>query len=208
MKPPIPVGYIKSVAEGRYGPATWANVFYFLIGGTIGSLKSACDACAEATRDFYEDGLGGWANFPSAWTLDRCRMVYRDATADFFRQTNVLTAVGTGGSGQDAQVALLVNWQVGDGRRGGKPRNYIPGVLDSVVADSARLDSTFVSTVSASINTWLTTIAGETPNFALVDMSFRDAKAWRKNAVPFPIHGGNLNEVVATQRRRVDRLRI
>ena len=131
-----------------------------------------------------------------------------DATADFFRQTNVLTAVGTGGSGQDAQVALLVNWQVGDGRRGGKPRNYIPGVLDSVVADSARLDSTFVSTVSASINTWLTTIAGETPNFALVDMSFRDAKAWRTNAVPFPIHGGNLNEVVATQRRRVDRLRI
>jgi hypothetical protein len=42
----------------------------------------------------------------------------------------------------------------------------------------------------------------------LVELSFRNAGADRGAAIDYPIIGGTLNPVVATQRRRVNRLRI
>jgi len=40
-----------------------------------------------------------------------------------------------------------------------------------------------------------------------VEMSFVDGKADRTTPVTFDITGGQVNQVVATQRRRIDRLR-
>jgi hypothetical protein len=206
-KPPIPVGYLKCTAVGRYGPATWNNIFYFLIGGTLPPVSGIFDAAADAVRDFYTDAPFTTSDWPSSWILDEVRMLYRDATNDFLRARRVATATGSGGTGEPANVAYLVNWSTGDGRRGGKPRNYLVGVLDSKMLDQATLDPSWVATLDSGIATWLSTIAGETPNFELVDMSFVNGKADRATAFPFPISGGNVSTVVATQRRRVDRLR-
>jgi len=38
-------------------------------------------------------------------------------------------------------------------------------------------------------------------------MSFRNGKTWRDTAASWPIYAGVANTVIATQRRRVNRLR-
>jgi hypothetical protein len=61
--------------------------------------------------------------------------------------------------------------------------------------------------INARLITWLEAGPLLTIPLQLVEMSFRTEKADRAEAVTFPIIGGNINPVVATQRRRVDRLR-
>lgn len=148
------------------------------------------------------------ASFPNDWSITYCTVGYRDADDSLVRLRVSDALAGTGpGSPSDAQVAYLVNWGTGDPRRGGKPRSYIPGVTTETLADSAFLESDFVNTINSNLITFLEAGPGLPIPCQLVEMSFRDGNAWRDTAVTYPIIGGTLNPVTATQRRRVDRLR-
>lgn len=65
--------------------------------------------------------------------------------------------------------------------------------------------------MNSAIQTWLvdqlTYSSGDQTGVELVDMSFRNGNAWRDDALTLPIFSGFVSNVVATQRRRVDRLR-
>jgi hypothetical protein len=130
--------------------------------------------------------------------------MYRATVADAYAGTDTSGA-------QDAQVSYLVDWTSNDPRKGGKPRTYIPGVLNSRMADPATLDTSYASTVSEGIQDWLENLlaasSGTASHLQLIEESFRDGKAWRSAAHGYPIRDGHLNPIVATQRDRVDRLR-
>jgi hypothetical protein len=80
-----------------------------------------------------------------------------------------------------------------------------------MMADTARIVPADVSSTNTNIAAWLSSLAGMSHGTAsnpqLEEVSFRDAKAWRTDAATWPVRGGALNPVVATQERRVDRLR-
>jgi len=206
-KPQIPVGSAKAAAHGFLGPASWVNVFYFDIDAGSSTPGDVIAAVADAVHDFYHDavGLGGQAN---EWRTTFTTVTYRDATDSVVRLRVADAQTGTSSAdSQDAQVAYLFNWATGDPRRGGKPRTYICGVVDNAMADSAFITSATLAGFNTSILAWLTDLPTRAIPLQLVEMSFRDNNTWRDAAVSYPIIGGTVNPVVATQRRRVDRLR-
>lgn len=211
VKPDIPIGTMKLTAFGRYGPTIWNNVFY----GAIGTfdpahLDDANELGADAIGDLYATAFA-MANFPASWHLDGVRVVFHDAADSHYRTTKIYSAVGIGGASQDAQVAYLIDWTTNDPRKGGKPRTYVPGVLDAAMADVAALDPGLVAGITGRIATWLahwlTASSGTASDFQLLGMSFVLDKAYRDVAHGYPVRAGHLNSIVATQRRRVDRLR-
>jgi hypothetical protein len=64
-----------------------------------------------------------------------------------------------------------------------------------------------VTAITASLLTWLESGPGLPIPLQLLEMSFRNGDTFRDAAQTYPIIGVSLNPVVATQRRRVDRLR-
>lgn len=207
----MPVGGIRAVANGQYGPATWANVYHFMVTGTPPAEDLVAADVETWIERLYESVITE-ANLHTSWSFDYTTIVYRVDTSSLYRTRKVVDAVGTAsGGGQDAQVAYLINWFTEDPRRGGKARQYIPGVPDSVVADSARLDTGILATMQTAMDTWIAEgPAGTLPHgthLELVEMSFVADKSDRAEGFPYVIFGGAVNPVVATQRRRVDRVR-
>ena len=213
MKAQIPVGTAKAETTGQYGPATWANVRYYVIGDTSGHTPGdVIQTVAQAEHEFYTVGFGT-DEISSDMSVTFTTVTYRDAADSIIRLRVADAIAGANGSGdQEANVAYLVNWATGDPRRGGKPRSYVPGVADNRLVDSARIGPAVVTTINGRLVTWLASLptpaGGRLVALQLVEMSFTDGKAFRATPVTFPIIGGTLNNVVATQRRRVDRLRL
>lgn len=206
-KPQIPVGSAKAAAHGYLGPSSWVNVFYFDIDAGSHTPGDVIAAVADAVHDFYHDaiGLGGQ---PNTWRTTWTTVTYRDAEDSLVRVRVADAQAGThSGDFQDAQVAYLMNWSTGDPRRGGKPRTYVSGVVDGSMQDSAFLTSAVITGFGTSLTTWLEDLPTRDPALQLVEMSFRDGNTWRDSAVSYPIIGGAVNPVIATQRRRVNRLR-
>jgi hypothetical protein len=140
------------------------------------------------------------------------RITFRVDSGSTYRVTVADAHAGNVSSTEEAaQVAYLIDWQTGDPRKGGKPRQYITGVPTNQLADPANVSSGTISTVNTALTTWLGGLAarshGTASGLELVEMSFRDGKAWRAEGHPFTVISGFLNPVLATQRRRVDRLR-
>lgn len=211
-EPNVPPGYAQATVAGLYGPASWENVLWFGIltpgGGT--DLQTADDVGAAAANLYSGFDMG---DFSEDWGVSTVKVLYRPLTGDMVKSVTVASAAGTNSSGgQGAQVAYLLNWVTSDYRRGGKPRTYVCGVPDDRLADSANLDSSVQSNFNDAIASWISDIALGTglPNgslLELVEMSFVDGGVERDTPLGFPVSGGILNPILATQRRRVDRLR-
>jgi hypothetical protein len=143
----------------------------------------------------------------------RCAAVrMNDSGTAVIRRVTVVDSVGTGSTDDEAgQVCYLYNWQTGDPRRGGKARSYVPGVTDDSLDDEARLDGGVLTAGTSDAEDYIADVVGishgdlEITDF--IEMSFRDSNDYRLAAVFYPITDGALNDIVATQRRRVDRLR-
>lgn len=207
VKPPIPVGTAKVACSGTYGPTSWVNVFYVEIGDTAHTPGVVIADIAAWFHDLYETALSP-PIFWNQWSLQYTTVSYRDAADSMVRVRVSDVIAGTGAvGGQDAQVAYLVNWSTGDPRRGGKPRSYFTGVDDQVLADTARLTGAAQAGITGRLITWLESGPTQHTPMQLLEMSFRNGKTWRDAAFTYPIIGASLNPVVATQRRRVDRLR-
>jgi hypothetical protein len=210
-KQQIPVGSAKAVPSGFYGPSTWANVMYFDIGDLDGHTPGEVIATVvQAVHEFYV--ACHLDDISDQWSHSFTTVTYRDAEDSIVRVRVADAQLGTDDNAdQDAQVAYLINWSTGDPRRGGKPRQYIAGVPTNKMADVARVGGAVVTAVTASLITWLeslpTPAGARVVPLQMVEMSFRDSLAWRDTPVSFPIIGAALNPVVASQRRRVNRLR-
>lgn len=206
-KPLIPVGTAKVECLGTLGPATWANVFYVVVDAGAATPGAVATQITGWFHDFYAVAFD-LGIFNNTWRKTFTVITYRDAEDSIVRLRVADALAGTGEANiEAAQVAYLVNWATGDIRRGGKPRQYVCGVPEEAMQDSARIASAIQAAVNARLITWLEDGPDLTIPLQLVEMSFRDGNADRAEAVTFPIIGGSLNPVVATQRRRVDRLR-
>lgn len=210
-KAQIPIGYTKAEVLGTYGPTTWANVLYLDTSPSDpGDPVDVALAVSRALHALYNPyDASEWS---VNWQVTTYKVLYRDAEDSSYRFTLADAIGGTDSGGdQDAQVAYLLNWASGDSRKGGKPRQYIPGVPTSSMLDSARLTSRVVDDLNTQMSNFLAGFPynGDTTGVcqSLVEMSFVDGKADRVAPLAMPIVSGTINPVVATQRRRIDRLR-
>lgn len=206
-KPLIPVGTARAAVNGVYGPTTWANVYYVEVGETASTPGEVIAQIVSWFHDLYSvafhltDFAPGWA---TTWTT----VTYRDADDSIVRVRVADAQSGDASSDENpAQAAYLVNWSTGDIRRGGKPRQYICGVADENLADSAKLTSTALGLINPRLITWLESGPSLPIPLQLIEMSFVNGGVDRAAAATFPIIGASLNPVLGTQRRRVDRVR-
>lgn len=203
----MPVGTLKAVASGVNGPCDWVNVFYFGVTGTTPTQSEVSADIFNVMHEFYGTLFGG-GSFNDSWEFQYTKVYWRDAEDSIVRFT---VADAVGGTGADefgyGQTSYLLNWANQDPRKGGKPRSYVSGVVEASMQDSARLKSTFQSAVAGRVPAFFTTIADTDSGLVLIDLSFRNGNAWRDVAYAYPITGASLSPVIATQRRRVDRLR-
>jgi hypothetical protein len=210
-KPDIPVGTIKAEVMGDYLETTWANVYYFAVGSSDPAHNEDVALLVhDATSALYATHLLDILSVN--WHISNTKITYRDASDSHYKRTYVEDYTGgVSGGSQDAQVAYLINWATNDPRKGGKPRNYIVGVPDSIVAGSAKLLTSAISEASTDLNEWLAALNGMSHGTAsalsLLEMSFRNGKTWRDSAATWPVRSAAISPYVATQRRRVDRLR-
>lgn len=179
--------------------------------GTPSTTPVDCaNAAAIAAANFYSDIFQPQVS--TGFLVSTTKVVYRDADDSLVRYT-VADAIegGYSGASEAAQVAYLLNWQTGDPRKGGKPRTYVSGVPTGVMLDSARIGGDTLSALNTAVSEWLesnlSVTSGDQTGVELVDMSFRDGGTWRDAATDYAIFSGFVSPVVATQRRRVDRLR-
>lgn len=208
----LPEGYVRAAAEGFYGSSTWANVFYFDMFAHLADPPLDVIAWVkQAVHNFYHDGIT-LGNFVAAFSTQVIKITYRYSSTEQLTIRVADVQLGThSGDGEPVQVCVLINWLVGDPRRGGKPRTYLTGVPEGVLSDDAHIDPGYIAGVNGLLATWLgslaTLSAGGITGGALVDMSFVDNKLPRAVGHPIPILGVGINPVAATQRRRIDRLR-
>lgn len=213
-KPPIPVGYVRAAYSGTIGPATWVNVFYISVVPADGATPGQVIAdVVQWLRNFYNDGIG-LGNLLVSWQTRYVTCVYRDAADSTVRLRVADALAGTNNDPPGAaQQAYLINYGTSDPRRGGKPRTYVAGVPDGKMQDSATLSSDALSSINDQLPLWLeanldgSAVANGTAT-QLVEMSFVNGKVDRDAAVSYPILGATVNPITATQRRRVDRLRL
>lgn len=210
-KQEIPPGYVKAEAIGTYGPASWANVMYFdATPSDPTHPEDVATAVANTLHAFYS-GLP-LSRIQTAWLVNTYKVFYRADPTSAYSFT-LADAIGGAnvGEGQDAQVSYLINWTSGDARKGGKPRQYICGVSNSERADTARLTNACTAAFNTAITTWLASfphVSGTAHVIDLVEMSFVSNKVDLAPPVARTVRAGHLNPIVASQRRRVDRLRI
>lgn len=189
------------------GPTTWANVFYFAITAVDPPEDTVYNDLLTVVHDFY-DVVIGMPNLVNEWHVFETRILIAHEDGSVSRKTVADAQSGTGGGiAEGAQMAYLVNFDTGDPRRGGKPRKYVSGVTDTNMLDSARLEPSFVTAASSNVGTWIEEVQATDTGLQLADISFRDSNAWRDTPLTYLISSGSMNSVVATQRRRVDRLR-
>jgi hypothetical protein len=145
--------------------------------------------------------------------LTRVKGVRMNDSGSFVvRRAIVADAAGDGGTDDDpGQVAYLYNWTSGDPRRGGKPRTYLPGVLDSDQTDEARVAGSVVTGRTTQALAYLASAnaasSGDLDGLQMIEYSEVDSLAYRTVAAFYPIEDVALNDVLGTQRRRVGRLR-
>ena len=211
-EPNVPPGYAKCTVEGSYGPATWENVLWLGVTDDAGNppLTQAQDI-GQQVASLYS--LFDAGDLSDQWSVSTVKVLLRPTEGDMVKSVTVADATGTNSNDSEAaQVAYLLNWVTSDYRRGGKARTYICGVPSEKMADSANVNPDTVSNFNGAIATWLGNLAtGEGSDngtlLELVEMSLVDAGVERDTPLGFPVAGGVCNGIVATQRRRVDRLR-
>jgi len=211
-KPDIHANMARVAIEGEWGPETWATVFYLAWQGTMDATFAdavdLADQITTAVEPLYTDGL-----MPTNVHTSRAKLKLFDASLNLYRVNFPLDWSGSGTADvTDAgQACYLINWQTGDPRRGGKCRWYLPGVHDEVLANQARINPASVTSYNAKIATALADLKAMTApwfdNPQLVEASFVDGGADRISVVSYEVVNGTLNPVIASQRRRVDRLR-
>jgi len=205
--------HMRFAVEGEYGPTTWANVFGFTVpGGITTPSYSDVTTLGAAIYGVYRDYLLQAGYMHSGVHTTQWHLKLIDGGSNTFRVSASVSDAGTGsGSAEPGQVAYLIDWITTDPRRGGKARTYLPGVISSALGDVANLTPTAITDLTTRANNFhnhanALTITGQPLHF--VEMSCFDGKAPRAACVGYEILAGKSSNAVATQRRRVDRLRI
>jgi len=205
-RPQPPVHACRFAIDGQYVGTPWTNVFYLnlLDDGTQTSadLKSVSDATVAAFFARFKPQV------PTNWTLTDCKATWITGTGTALEYQGSYADAGTGtGTAEPANCCYVINWSINQYYRGGHPRTYLTGVLNSnftnpnqiTTAGQAALATAavnFMNDVNALTATHITSVA-------LGTVSFARGNAWRVPPVFYAYKGASCRQFLGTQRRRI-----
>lgn len=207
------LGWLRVAFEGTNLGTDWAVVHWFATHygtePTVAQLNTLVDDIAAAYGTNFVNQ--GHISSDVVLTTVKASLAIADMPGKL-RTVRVADVVGTGaGPAEAGQVCYLINWQTTDGRRGGKARSYIPGPRVADLSDQGHLIVGVANALTDFANAYHNAVNALAPapfdSVHFIDASFVDGKAYRTIPVGYEIFAGVCSPVVATQRRRVDRLR-
>lgn len=187
-------------------PVDYAQVNYKLGGAALPELAettlglnvelyagSASDAAEDAALAFVDNILPRLGN----------AVTFLEASVKFGPNSTGPSGVkaggATGGVGAGAmapQVSWLITKVTGFGGRQGRGRMYIPGLIDSIVADGGIIDGTQVTLMQTAMDNF----HGDLVAFGLIPTLLRAPDS--PIGAPVPVTSFEVQNRVATQRRR------
>lgn len=209
-----PPGWLRVAFEGTNQGTSWAVINWFVTTPTTDPTQAELDTLIDLIAEAFGDNLIVNGNVSTDVQLTTIRGVYATASPpDKMRSVRVADEVGgSGGAAEAGQVCYLIDWNSADGRRGGKPRSYIPGVTNASMADQAVLNASDQANMTTHANAYHNAVNAITSSpwstIHLVDASFVNGGAYRLTPHAYEIFGGFCSNAVGTQRRRVNRRRI
>lgn len=208
-----PAGWLRVAFEGTWDFVDWAVIHWFVTTPTTDPTMSELNDLVDLIGEAFGDNLIHNGAVSTLVSFTTVKAVYAIASVpEKMRTVRIADEAGAGSSDQSlGQACYLIDWDSSDGRRGGKPRSYIPGVTDEDMADGAHILDSSRLTMTNSANAYHNAVNALTSapwsSIHFIDASFVNAKAYRLVPHGYEIFSGHCSPVTGTQRRRVGRLR-
>jgi hypothetical protein len=190
---------------GSNGDTSWATGAWLLISG----VPSPGDLATLAT-DLY--GIYEARILPhvgAGCTLTEVHLEYFTAGGSIVAESFAVHSGGDSSSALPANVAAVISWGILTTYRGGKPRNYIPGICSAALISRRLYSDTFVGLMQAAGASMLSDINALTTG-SISAVSFGCVHFFRSGvalAPPTfdPYLSASAQKRVCTQRRRLGR---
>jgi len=198
---------VRVAISGSVLTMPFANVFWCNLTGGSTATQAALDAWLTSFCAGYVTG------FNAAQTTD---VLYKQGQATLFQNppnalhsTHVMTGGGTraGATVADSAAAVVASWATTAYWRGGKPRNYLPGLLPADLTLGHQLTSAADTLWTNAVTSFLSVInaisATGITQTSLGMVSFFSQNAPRPTPLFFPYLSGQVHGRIGTQRRRL-----
>jgi hypothetical protein len=205
-RPAPPVGTARvAIHLNRGAGPDELNVFWLNL-TSASPAQADLDAIVDAVVAAYNTRFTGFIT--SAATLVAAQASWIDSVGTVLESNRSYSDVMTGGTGIDNLASCyVINWSIRDYYRGGKPRTYLPGVLQSVVVDGRTISATPRSNLAAAAVNFMTDVNALTHGgitaCKLGTVAFARHNAWLAPPVFKQYQGASVRSVMGTQRRRL-----
>lgn len=205
-RPQPPVGTARVAIDSVLSGNTCANVVWF-------DLTSAGSPNAGDLNFILGAFIDAWITRFKPYQA--AQVTYLGANASWLHAAGqaIETAVTrsvvcTGGTTvHDAGASIVVDWGINAYYRGGHPRTYLPGVVDSNTVNSSSLDPTYRSAIATAAGGVLSDVAalshGDITAVKLGTVTFQTGKEWRPSPFFRQYVSAKVRSRMGTQRRRL-----
>lgn len=204
-----PPGSARIAISGTINGKPWANVFWINTAGGATAPQGDFDTVVSTIGEKYK----------TEFEVQQSNIItYVQAAGTMFQSANtaIHSVHAMSGSGvvatapvDDNAAAAVLSWHTNAYWRGGKPRTYIPGLVDASVSGGSTLNGAFITGLQGAAGFFLTDVNGSAhgaiTSVSLGLMSFFTGKNPRPAPVFFPFTGVSVHSRMGTQRRRLGR---
>lgn len=136
-----PAGVAHARIKGTYGDTTWATGFWLLVAGDL-VFSDVTDLATDMAGAFETTLL---TRLDNDCVMTECDVEYWTGVGNMLSSVFFSHAGGQSGGGFGAGTAAVLSWALAGSYRGGKPRNYLPGIPIAAAATQRLYTDAFVS---------------------------------------------------------------
>lgn len=191
------------VIGGGIGAGKWNNIFHAQYSGQAPSVAQLNTLATTLTTSWTTNFAPLVNTGVSLTQVDLADLTNPAASAT--KTTQNVTGTRTG-SPLSGQAAAVISWQINVRYRGGHPRTYVPGPVNTDLTNASLWTTPYKTALLAAANAWRTTINGLTTGattYQMVAVSFRTNNLPRPTGVPYTINSAVIHGRVDTQRHRL-----
>jgi hypothetical protein len=206
MPPPPPVPLAAKVSvQGTINATDFTNIFHFL----WDTAPTSTNMQELASTAFNSYGVNIMPNVHPSFVLTHVIAEDLSAVPALPGSHVGSTAGGSAGSDPGSQLCVLVKHVIARRYRGGHPRTYLPPAPTSELLTTSLWAPGLVTAIQTGWNTFVGAILSATYTgttmASYINVSYRSGNAPRVTPVVDLITGSIVEQMVATQRRRVGR---
>jgi hypothetical protein len=205
-RPAPPVDTIRVAISGTVQTSPWTIVTYLQV--TTDGTKTAADLKTVTDAYLAAFFLRMKASMGAVVTITDVKSVWITSVGNELAYEASVSDICTGGTAVDnVASAIVLNWAIGAYYRGGHPRTYLPGVIQTNVTNGNALTSAYQASIAAAAVLWLADTNALTGVHVLTTklgtVSFATGLAWRSPPIFRAYTSASVRNIMGTQRRRL-----